>query len=73
MFSILASSCVQGPWAGDRMFEMLAVQDMGASFFRDGGEETKKRLTLDQLGFASNGLMNPSSFTLYIDRLVRRI
>ena len=49
MFSILASSCVQGPWAGTRMFEMLAAQDMGACFwlverFRDGGEETKKRL-----------------------------
>ena len=48
MCSILASSCVQGPWAGARMFEMLAAQDMGACFwlvelFRDGGEETKKR------------------------------
>ena len=30
----------------------------------DGGEETQKRV--DQLGFASNGLSNPSSFTLYI-------
>ena len=49
MCSILASSCVQGPWAGARMFEMLAAQDMEACFwlvelFRDGGEETKKRL-----------------------------
>ena len=33
--------------------------------FGDGGEETKKRV--DQLGFASNGLLNPSLFTLYID------
>ena len=23
---------MQGPWAGARMFEMLAAQDMGASF-----------------------------------------
>ena len=32
--------------------------------FMDGGEETQKRV--DQLGFASNSLSNPSSFTLYI-------
>ena len=49
MCSILASSRVQGPWAGARMFEMSPSQDMGACFwlvelFRDGGEETKKRL-----------------------------
>ena len=50
--------------------------------FGDGGEETEKRVDQletekrgdqletekreDQLGFASNGLLNPSSFTLYI-------
>ena len=49
MCSILASSRVQGPWAGARMFELLPAQEMGACFwlvelFRDGGEETKKRL-----------------------------
>ena len=32
--------------------------------FVHGGEETQNRV--DQLGFASNGLSNPSSFTLYI-------
>ena len=53
MFSSLASSCVQGPCAGARMFEMLAAQDMGASFwlvelFHDGGEETKKRLRFER-------------------------
>ena len=68
-FFLLASGCVQGPWARTGMLEMFPVQDMGASFwlvelFCDGGEETKKRV--DQLGFASNGLLNPSSFTLYI-------
>ena len=41
---------------------MFPAQDMGASFrlvelFCDGGEETKKRV--DQLSFASNGLLNP--------------
>ena len=49
MCSILASSRVQGPWAGAWMIEMSPSQDMGACFwlvelFRDGGEETKKRL-----------------------------
>ena len=64
MFSILASSCVQGA----RMFEMLAAQDMGASFwlvelFRDRGEETKKRLD-SRLRFER--FKEPMSFTLYI-------
>ena len=29
-------------------------------------KKQKRGWTLDQLGFASNGLMNPPSFTLYI-------
>ena len=42
---------------------LLQASDWLNSFV-DGGEETQKRV--DQLGFPSNGVSNPSSFTLYI-------
>ena len=32
VFDLGCSGCVQGPWAGARMFEMFPAQDMGASF-----------------------------------------
>ena len=77
MFLILASSCVPGPWAGARMLEMLPAQDMGASFwlvelFRDGGEETKKRLDSrsTQLRFEQ---FNEPIVVQFVHRLVRHI
>ena len=73
MFSILASSCVQGAW----MFEMLAVQDMGASFwlvelFCDGGEETKKRLDSRSTRLRFERFNEPI-VVHFVHRLVRRI
>ena len=71
MFLLLVSGCFQGPWAWTLLLEMFPAQDSlweqasdWLNYFVDGGEETKKRV--DQLGFALNGQLNPSSFTLCI-------
>ena len=74
---ILASSCVQGPWAGARMFEMSPVQDMGACFwlvelFRDGGEETKKRLDSRSTWLRFERFNEPT-VVHFVHQLARRI
>ena len=71
MFSILASGCVQGPWAGARCSKCCQrrIWEQASDWLNSFVTEEKKRKrgeTLAQLGFASNGLMNPLSFTLYI-------
>ena len=62
---------MQGPWAGARMFECSQrriwehASDWLDSFVTEEKKQ-KRGYTLDQHGFASNGLMNTSSFTFYI-------
>ena len=69
MFSLLASSCVQAhehELGCSRCFQRTIWEQASdwLNSFGDGGEETEKMV--DQLGFASIGLLNRSSFTLYI-------
>ena len=77
MFSLLASGCVQGPWARTQMLEMFPAQDMGASFwlvelFCDGGEETKKRVDYRSTRLRFERLNEPI-VVHFVHWLVRRI